>query len=167
MVAADASPEALEAARATFSARGLPEPELVNANAMDLRFADDTFDVVHAHQVLQHVADPVRALREMRRVCRPGGLVAVHRRVARFVGGEPDAGRRLLGWAHAAGFADVTPSASTWLHATGEDRAWWSGMWAERVTGPAFIEAVTAHGLATPDDLTRLAPVWRHLDRDH
>lgn len=35
-------------------------------------------------------------------------------------------------------------------------------MWAERVTGPAFIEAVTAHGLATPDDLTRLAQAWRH-----
>lgn len=108
---------------------------------MDLRFADDTFDVVHAHQVLQHVADPVRALREMHRVCRPGGMVAardadyaamtwypaepgleewlaLYRRVARVVGGEPDAGRRLLGWAHAAGFADVTPSASTWLYAT-------------------------------------------------
>ena len=35
-----------------------------------------SFDVVHAHQVLQHLADPVAALREMRRVCRPGGLVA-------------------------------------------------------------------------------------------
>ena len=42
-----------------------------------LGFPDDTFDVVHAHQVLQHVADPVRALREMARVCRPGGVVAV------------------------------------------------------------------------------------------
>jgi ubiquinone/menaquinone biosynthesis C-methylase UbiE len=34
-------------------------------------------DVVHAHQVLQHVDDPVQALREMRCVCKPGGLVAV------------------------------------------------------------------------------------------
>src|SRR3546814_12868616 len=39
--------------------------------------ADDaTFDVVHAHQVLQHLSDPVAALVEMRRVCRPGGVVA-------------------------------------------------------------------------------------------
>ena len=42
----------------------------------DLQFADGAFDVVHAHQVLQHVGDPVAALVEMRRVCRPGGLVA-------------------------------------------------------------------------------------------
>src|ERR1700678_49085 len=42
-----------------------------------LAYADDTFDVVHAHQVLQHLADPVQALREMRRVCKPGGIVAV------------------------------------------------------------------------------------------
>ncbi len=85
-----------------------------------------SFDVVHAHQVLQHVADPVAALREMARVTRPGGVVAVrdsdyaafawyprlpgldrwlalYEDAARANGGEPDAGRRLLAWAHAAG----------------------------------------------------------------
>jgi ubiquinone/menaquinone biosynthesis C-methylase UbiE len=41
-----------------------------------LDFADGSFDVVHAHQVLQHLTDPVAALIEMRRVCRPGGLIA-------------------------------------------------------------------------------------------
>ncbi len=105
-----------------------------------LDFPDDTFDVVHAHQVLQHVADPVAALREMRRVTRPGGVVAVrdsdyaaftwfpqlpeldewldlYERVARGNGGEPDAGRRLLAWAHAAGFTDVTATSSTWCFA--------------------------------------------------
>ena len=43
----------------------------------DLPFAGRTFDVVHAHQVLQHLSDPVAALVEMRRVCRPDGVVAV------------------------------------------------------------------------------------------
>ena len=47
-----------------------------SADVHALDFPDDSFDVVHAHQVLQHVSDPVQALREMRRVCRPGGVVA-------------------------------------------------------------------------------------------
>ena len=33
-----------------------------------LDFPDDSFDIVHAHQVLQHLSDPVSALRELRRV---------------------------------------------------------------------------------------------------
>ena len=111
-----------------------------------LSFADGSFDVVHAHQVLQHVADPVRALREMARVARPGGIVAardgdyggflwypeipelddwlrLYSIAARANGGEPDAGRRLLSWAQRAGLAGVTASASVWCHATAEDRA--------------------------------------------
>ena len=43
----------------------------------ELEFPAGSFDVVHAHQVLQHLSDPITALREMRRVCVPGGLVAV------------------------------------------------------------------------------------------
>jgi ubiquinone/menaquinone biosynthesis C-methylase UbiE len=46
-----------------------------DANALD--YADGTFDVVVCHQVLQHVQDPVSILKEMRRVTRVGGIVAV------------------------------------------------------------------------------------------
>src|SRR5581483_12087306 len=52
--------------------------------AVDFRVADlmasglaaGSFDVVHAHQVLQHVLDPVGALRAMGDLCKPGGVVA-------------------------------------------------------------------------------------------
>ena len=53
-----------------------PAPCNVTFEAGDvyaLPYDDDAFDVVHAHQVLQHLTDPVAALREMRRVTRPGG----------------------------------------------------------------------------------------------
>ena len=43
----------------------------------DLDFEDNTFDIVHAHQLLQHLTEPVAAIREMRRVVRPGGIVAL------------------------------------------------------------------------------------------
>jgi ubiquinone/menaquinone biosynthesis C-methylase UbiE len=56
---------------------------LVTGDVHDLPFPSGSFDVVHAHQVLQHVADPVAALREMVRVCRPGGVVAVRARASK------------------------------------------------------------------------------------
>jgi ubiquinone/menaquinone biosynthesis C-methylase UbiE len=138
---------------------------------------------VHAHQVLQHLSDPVAALREMARVCRPGGLIAVrdvdyaalalHPRdavldrwlalysaVARHNAGEPDAGRRLLAWAHAAGLRQATPSTSSWCFATPADREWWGRSWAGRATASAFAEQATASGLSDGDELRSIADAW-------
>ena len=184
VVALDAAADALEAARATLRERGLSEQvELTSGDVMALPFEDASFDVVHAHQVLQHLADPVGALAEMRRVTRPGGIVAVRDAVysamtwfpepagmeqwrsvymatARANGGEPDAGSRLLSWARAAGFTDVTASASTWCYATPTDRAWQSQTWAQRCLtsfGPRAVEL----GLADRADLETMAQAWR------
>ena len=62
----------------------------------------------------------------------------LYQRMARANGGEPDAGRRLLSWALAAGFEQVEATASTWTFANPEDRAWWGGMWADRVLQSAW-----------------------------
>ncbi|NUW38934.1 methyltransferase domain-containing protein [Nonomuraea rhodomycinica] len=189
VTASEVTAEALELARAELAARGVANAAFAVADAHALDFPDDTFCVVHAHQVLQHVGDPVRALREMRRVTKPGGFVAardsdyaaftwypripalddwmtLYQRVARGNGGEPDAGRRLLAWARAAGFEDVTATSSTWCFATPEDRAWWGGMWAERVLGSAMAEQALATGAATRDDLVRMADAWREWAAD-
>jgi ubiquinone/menaquinone biosynthesis C-methylase UbiE len=156
----------------------------------DLQIPDDSFDVVHAHQVLQHLAHPVEALREMERVTRPGGIVAVrdadyaamtwhpdspamedwralYRRTARDNGGEPDAGRRLLEWARAAGLHDVVPSASVWCFATPEDRQWWGGLQADRITRSAIAEQVLSASTADREALERMAAAWREwADKD-
>jgi SAM-dependent methyltransferase len=145
---------------------------------------DGSFDVVHAHQVLQHLTDPVTALREMRRVCRPGGVVAardaiyramtwfpldprldrwleVYGAVAEGNGGEPDAGSRLTTWALAAGFSDVRGSASAWCFSTPEDRGWWGQTWAERISATALADQAVDRGVATRDELADLADAWR------
>lgn len=146
--------------------------------------ADDTYDVVHAHQVLQHLSDPVAALIEMRRVCRPGGIVAardadygaftwspadtrlddwlaLYRSVARGNHAEPDAGRALLAWAHAAGFDDVAAGGSVWVFAEPSDRQWWGGLWADRVSGTDLADQAVARQLATPGDLDAMAEAFR------
>lgn len=158
--------------------------ECVLGDVHDLDLPDDSFDVVHAHQVLQHVADPVRALREMARVCRPGGLLAVrdsdylgftwfpacrgldrwmelYQAAATANGGHPQAGRQLQSWALEAGLTDVTASSSTWCFATPADRAWWGEMWAERIQQSALATQLLTSGLATQQDLDLVSAGWR------
>lgn len=175
----DAAAEAIEAAR-----RDAPEVDFVLGDVYHLQEADASWDIVHAHQVLQHLADPVAALVEMRRVVKPGGLVAardvvyaacswypddprldrwlaLYDDVARANGGEPDAGRLLLSWAHRAGFTDVVATTSSWCFATPEDRGWWGHLWADRVTSSAFGRQALREGRATADELADIADAWR------
>ncbi|MDX2406033.1 class I SAM-dependent methyltransferase [Streptomyces microflavus] len=184
VTAVDTGTGILEQAAAVAAERGLENVEFAVADVHALDFPDDSFDIVHAHQVLQHVGDPVQALREMRRVCRPGGVVAardsdyaamawfpeapglsewqeVYRRVARANGGEPDAGRMLLSWARQAGFTDITPTAAAWCFATPETRAWWSGLWADRTTDSVYAELAVRGGHASTEQLTAFASTWR------
>ncbi|NUS57802.1 MAG: methyltransferase domain-containing protein [Streptomycetaceae bacterium] len=184
VTAVDASADVLTAASAYAAERGVENVEFATADVHALEYPDDTFDVVHAHQVLQHVGDPVQALREMRRVCRPGGVIAardadyggwfwypevpglsewqdLYRTVARANGGEPDAGRRLHAWAREAGLTDVTASTSTWTYATPDERAWWGGLWAERTLASTYRERAVGGGHATDAGLERIAGAWR------
>ncbi|WP_419999191.1 class I SAM-dependent methyltransferase [Streptomyces boninensis] len=174
----------LDQARTTAAERGLANVDFTTGDVHALDYADDTFCVVHAHQVLQHVADPVQALREFHRVTKPGGYVAVrdsdyaamtwfplhpaldewldlYERVARANGGEPDAGRRLKSWALRAGFTDVTATGSVWTFAAAEDRSWWSGLWADRTVASDYARMAVDGGHATTADLERIAAAWR------
>ncbi|MEM9713208.1 MAG: methyltransferase domain-containing protein [Actinomycetota bacterium] len=183
VVGLDASAEVIAEARRTLDERGLTEVETVVGDVYALDEPDGAFDVVHAHQVLQHLGDPVAALREMRRVCRAGGVVAVrdadyeamtwwpgspeldrwlevYRSTARSNGAEPDAGRRLVAWAREAGFDEVSSSASVWCFASPEDRAWWGSLWADRSTGSGFAEQARDHGLTDAIEQGRMAVAW-------
>lgn len=72
----DFSPQMLDRAEARAAREGLT-PRLFQMDAADLRFADDTFDVVYAPYLISVVPDPVSVLREMQRVCRPGGRLLI------------------------------------------------------------------------------------------
>src|SRR5699024_2221715 len=149
-------PESIGHTREEIKARPLDNANFRVVDVHTLESADNSFDIVHAHQVLQHVKEPVQALKETRRVCKPGGIVAArdsdyagfiwypelpeldewmqwYQTAARANAGEPNAGRYLLSWAQQAGFTDITSSSSTWCLSTPEARNWWGGMWSERI----------------------------------
>lgn len=185
VLAIDPAADAVRACREGLAQRGVAGVDVRQSNLADLDGDgfDGGVDVVHAHQVLQHLADPVGALRDMAALTRPGGIVAardcdyrafawypqlpeldewmaLYQRAARANGGEPDAGRRLLAWAHQAGLADVGSSASVWCFADEEDRTWWGGMWADRIQHSAMADQVLASGWASRNDLERISAGW-------
>lgn len=177
----DYSAEVIERAHAVFGDSGA-RFESMDVYALDI--ADDSYDIAHAHQVLQHVSDPVAALNEMKRVVKPGGIVAVrdadyagmhwaphspeldkwlsvYRQVAKANDAEPDAGRFLVRWARQAGFTDVTASVEAWLFASPERRDWWGSTWAERVVSSSLAEQAVEIGLASAAELESIAAGWR------
>ncbi len=119
VIGIDVADEVVDAATAAAAVAGINNVEFETADVYDLPYDTDRFDVVHAHQVLQHLADPAAALAEMRRVLRSDGLLAVrdsdyrafmwspgdsrldgwmqlHHEVADANGADADAGRHLL-----------------------------------------------------------------------
>jgi SAM-dependent methyltransferase len=107
-------------------------------NVLDLnQFPDNSFDIVHEHQVLLHVPTPVQALKEMRRVVKPGGIIscrdnyrrdfspvfegvmtgqAIFAKVMEQTGAEPEFGLKSHIRAHEAGFAwdRIEPNCAAW-----------------------------------------------------
>lgn len=105
------------------------------ADIYQLPFANESFDVVFMHALLQHLQNPLKALKEANRVLKPGGIIGVRdddqgslimapyddkmerviqllKQVMKYSGGDPYAGRRhreLLGM---AGFTNIQATAS-------------------------------------------------------
>lgn len=182
----DAAADAIAAARSGPESGGA---EFLVGHAGELPFGDGRWDVVFAHQLLQHVADPLAALREMKRVAKPGGTVAVrdsdyagfvwapaspllsrwnelYHAIARRNGGEPDAGRFLPKWAREAGFREVAVSSSTWTFADPPSRQWWGGLWADRVLQSDFATQAVDYGLSERGELEAIAGAWRRWAAD-
>ena len=73
----DLSSSMLEKAHERVARKGVRNVRLLEMDAADLKFADDSFDIVYAPYVISVVPDPVAVTREMWRVCRPGGRIII------------------------------------------------------------------------------------------
>lgn len=183
VVGIDRSAEVIAAAEANRAAADVANVVFTTGDVHHLVDDDASFDVVHAHQVLQHLSDPVGALAEMRRVLRAGGVLAVrdsdyggfvwspadarldrwlelYHQVAEANHADADAGRHLLGWVRSAGFDDATMTSSTWTFADPVQRAWWGELWADRVQTSSLAEQAIAYGFSDADELAEIAEGW-------
>lgn len=183
VIAADIDPGILARAAEYAASQGVATIDFRLTSGYDLDLDDDSVDLAHAHQVLQHVSDPVAVLCELRRVVRPGGIIAIREsdygaftwhpaseglerwlelyvRAARANDGEPYAGRHLLAWAHQAGLSDVQATSSTKTYVAGESARWWAGVWAERIRASAVATQLLESGWASEADLDEISQAW-------
>lgn len=179
-------PDPLDEARELASSQGVTNTEFTVGDIHSLDFPDNTFDIVHVHQVLQHIADPVKALREMRRVAKPGGIVAAResasmlwypenegitkwaeldQQMRKARGGNPHPGRMIHVWAEEAGFekSQIKKSAGSWCFSSPEERQYWGGSMGSRAKSSGFAKSAIGEGFATEDELERIAMGWEEF----
>jgi len=180
----------LPGARALAAEKGVENVSFQEGDIHLLPFEDNSFDIIHAHQVLQHISDPVLGLKEMRRVCKPGGIVAaresahlapypltpgfekgkeLYDRVAKAKGGNPHPGAKIHVWAKEAGFngEDVKCSTGSWCYRTKEEREFWGGAFVERYKeGGVFFENAVKGGFAVKEEMEEIEGAWREWIAD-
>ncbi len=161
------NPDEVKRAADTAKSEGVKNVRFQQGSVYELPFPDQTFDAAFAHTVLQHLAEPVKALKEMYRVLKPGGVVGVreedwdawiwhpgmpvvneamriYREVWERNGGHPAGAKMHREWLRKAGFVRTVAGA------TSES---WSGkgfgeVGADAISDPQYIEAAIGHGLA-------------------
>lgn len=100
----DLAPDMLARARRKVEREGWQHIDLAVGDAQDLEFPDETFDYVTSFHVVSVVPEPKRMMREMVRVCRPGGTIVIinhfrsERPVIASVVDRLDPVTRKLGW---------------------------------------------------------------------
>lgn len=163
-------------ATAATVARGLANARFEVGDAYALPFPDAAFDVAVAHALLFHLSEPLRALRELRRVLKPGGLVAIgdadiatlifmpsspaltrgwelFARALRHNGANPDQGRHARRVLREAGFARVEGHATAESFGTPEGTRRFAGATVRIWRSPAILDVIVGQGWATREEV--------------
>jgi ubiquinone/menaquinone biosynthesis C-methylase UbiE len=158
-------------------------------NIYEPRFPAESFDAIFANQLLQHLARPVEALRQVRVLLTSGGIVGVrdvdwgsttfypenegmrrfltlYYELARRNGGEPNAGRHLRHWFREAGFVETSVTTSTISYADPAATREWAQTYAERTLRSSIAEKSLEYGIATRTELEDIAAAWRAWGQD-
>lgn len=190
----DTSADVIQKARKNAEEKGVTNVRFEVGNVFRWKEVDGigegAFDIVHAHQVLQHLQDPLGALKEMKKLTKVGGIVAIrdadysamnnypehpgmrkwldlYISVAQSLKCDPNIGKRLHALAMQAGFErkDIEASVGTWTFSTPEERQFWCGLWADRTVNSDYKDRVLESGLGTEADLAEIAQAFKEMEK--
>jgi len=180
VVGIDRDASQLEIARNLATEKGITNVTFEVGDVYDLGYPDASFDAVLAHTILFHLSDRLRALREMRRVLTPGGLIAVSDDdystfvcsppdssvqqvldlLAKYVirnGGNPYYSRHLRGLLQEAGFAETEGHAvAADYYGTLAETGRVAKLLQMSLQTPEFVEAALTEGWTTQPQLDAL-----------
>ncbi len=178
-VGVDTSKAALERARADAETADLALLEYQIGDAYDLPFPDGSLDAAYMHQVLQHLSEPERAMREALRVLAPGGVIGItevvwdtavfwplspetdrfleiYDAVAIHNGGDPDMGRRLRSMLEPLGLARIEIGAIVWPFGDAVATAQWGDLWRSRIQESNIATVAVETGISSVDELAHV-----------
>lgn len=184
ITAFDICPEIVGRAEKHARDQGITNITFGSGCIFELPLHDNYFDVVHAHQVLCHLNDPLRALRIMLRVTRPGGTIALRESDLRMwnfcpelqgllefhdvvmtcmtaAGGSISLGAGLVSLAMQAGVprTRIEASMGTWCYSTRAEREMWGGAMRERIRDGEIRTMMLKRG-RKEDNLDSMADAW-------
>jgi SAM-dependent methyltransferase len=184
VVGIDLEPRVIDAARALAAERKLTNVRFEVGDAGALPFSDAAFDAAFANTLLQHLREPLRALRELHRVLKSGGVVGIRDddwggfiqepfpprlehglslflRAWAASGGHPFFGRTHRALLRDAGFVRSLGSSSTEWYASPAATRFWADVAEAQVRNPAFARIILDNGWADPPTLEAIVTDFR------
>jgi SAM-dependent methyltransferase len=185
VIGIDVNGDAVDEARVAADAKACANVRFEVADVYALPYDDASFDAVFSHAVMQHLREPLRALRALRRVLRPGGVIAVAdadhdgsiiapadpqldasvellQRIRQAAGsGDPRVGKRLRSLLHDAGFVRCEATAVAGYEGSALSAKLTGEFWARYFESPALIAHALELRLADSDGIAAMAAAWR------
>jgi ubiquinone/menaquinone biosynthesis C-methylase UbiE len=182
VVGIDIEPGQIEAAQA--AGQKAPNVSFQVASVYQIPFPDHSFDATFGHSILEHVGQPLAALREIHRVLKPGGFVGLREidqggnllepaspilekslefqeRVWRLNSGNPHIGRTLRALLAEAGFINIRASASYDSYGTPEETRQWAERMVDHFSQSSLTERLTELGWADRAALEQIRTAWQ------